>query len=68
MRKFLLNGALISSVLGIFGTMKQTKDSHRPWRTALIWLGWGISVAISIGAVLDQRDEERAKLIVGHDD
>lgn len=61
MRKFLMNGAILSSVFGILGTLKKSKDEPRTWRAILLWVGWAVGAGLAIGSVLDKRDEERQK-------
>lgn len=53
MRKYLLNGAILSSVFGAVGVIKTSKDGPRDWRLALMWISWGISVAIAVGTVIE---------------
>lgn len=59
MRKFLLNGALISAVFSVIGVARQTAVEPRKWRAVLLWASWGLSVALAVGAVLDARDDAR---------
>lgn len=63
MRKFITSGAMLSSVMGFFTTLRQTSTQRRRWKTVLMWISWGLSVAIAVAAVLDERDEEREKEI-----
>lgn len=63
MRKFITSGAMISSAMSFFTTLRQTKTQRRRWKTVLMWISWALSVAIAVAAVLDERDEEREKEI-----
>lgn len=63
MRKFLTNGALLSSVMGFVPTLRKASNQRRTWKSVLIWISWGLSVAIAVAAVLDERDEEREQEI-----
>ncbi|MBK5239367.1 MAG: hypothetical protein JJE28_09720, partial [Actinomycetales bacterium] len=56
-----------TSVLGaIFGgitALRETIRGPRDWRVILIWIGWGISVALAVGAVVRAHEEaEQARL------
>lgn len=53
MRKYLLNGAILSSVFGAVSVVKTTKQGPRDWRLALLWISWGINVAIAVGTVIE---------------
>lgn len=61
MRKFFTNGALVSSIFGIVGVIRQSSTERRKWKVALLWLAWGIGVAIAVAGVLDARDEARER-------
>ncbi|ERG65000.1 MULTISPECIES: hypothetical protein [Agrococcus] len=56
MRKYLFNAGVLSSVASGIGVAKATQKGPRDWRLALLWVSWGIGVALAIGAV-NQRDE-----------
>lgn len=57
MRKYLLNGALLGAVFGAFGVIQTTRKGPRDWKLILMWISWGLSVAIAIGTVRDQARE-----------
>lgn len=57
--KYLLNGGVIGSVMGLFSTVKKTQNSPRDWRTVLTWVIWGCTLAIAIGSVA-LRDKDKA--------
>lgn len=59
MRKYLLNGALISAVLGIIPTLKKSKDANSRWTTALTWVLWLVGVALAVAAVREEAEERR---------
>lgn len=59
MRKFLLNGAFISAVLGFIPTIKRSQESRSRWATIANWILWGATVALAIAAVRDQAEDER---------
>lgn len=61
--KYVTNIGVITTVLGGFGVAKQTKDMPQDWRRYLVWVVWGASVALAIGAVsnADQDSDHIAK-------
>jgi hypothetical protein len=63
MRKFLLSPGFWTSLFPVVGIARSTKDGPRDWRLILMWISWGISVALAVGVVLDKsREAERAEL------
>lgn len=62
MRKYLLNGALLSAIAGVIPTMKRSQQSRSRWTAALQWLLWVATVGLAVMAVREnaehQRDEE----------
>jgi hypothetical protein len=66
-RKFLLSPGIWSSLFPVIGIARATKEGRRDWRVVLMWLSWGISVALAVGTVLersrqaelDELEEER---------
>jgi len=54
MRKFLFNGAIISSIFGGFSVLQTTRKGPRDWRLILMWISWGASLAIAVGTVIEQ--------------
>lgn len=57
MRKFLFNTSVLSSVFSAFGVVQQTRRGPRDWRLILMWISWGISVAIAVGTVVEANRE-----------
>ncbi len=62
MRKFLFNGSMISAIFGAWGVVQTTRKGPRDWRLVLMWISWGLSVAIAVGTVVKDADAERAEL------
>lgn len=56
MRKFLFSSTMISAVFQGFGALQTTRKGPRDWRLALMWIIWGLTVAIAIGTVKKQAD------------
>ena len=52
MRRFLFNTSILSALFGVFGVAQATRQGPRDWRLALIWVSWGITVAIAVGTVI----------------
>jgi len=57
MRKFIFNGAVIGAAFSAVGVINATRHGPRDWRLALMWVSWGISVAIAVGSVIDENRE-----------
>ena len=62
MRKFLFNGSMISAIFGAWGVVQTTRKGPRDWRLVLMWISWGLSVAIAVGTVVKDAESERAQL------
>ncbi|MGO2659576.1 hypothetical protein [Mycetocola reblochoni] len=62
MRKYLLNTSLIGAVTGAWSVVKATRSGPRDWRLVLLWVSWGISVALAVGAVREQGRIERGEI------
>jgi hypothetical protein len=57
MRKYLFNGAVISAVIGLWTTVRSSKNGPRDWRVPLMWINAGISLVLAVGAVLQESKE-----------
>jgi hypothetical protein len=57
LRKFIFNGSIISSIFGGLGVVQTTRKGPRDWRLILMWVSWGISLAIAVGTVVEQARE-----------
>jgi len=60
MRRFIFNTAVLSAVAGAWGPIQASRHGPRDWRLALMWVGWGISVAIAVGTVVEETKAYRA--------
>jgi len=59
MRKFIFNFSVLSALFGAVGLTKSTAQGPRDWRLILLWIAWGINVAIAVGTVVEEtRDQE----------
>jgi hypothetical protein len=59
MRKFILNWGVLTAVFGVLGVARATQRGPRDWRLGLMWLGWGITVALAVGTVISQAEASR---------
>jgi hypothetical protein len=58
MRKLLFNASVLGAVFGGFTAVRATLRGPRDWRLILVWLGWGISVALAVADVVAEAKEE----------
>jgi len=59
MRKFIFSGTVISALFGGLSTVQATRSGPRDWRLILMWISWGLTVAIAVGTVVkDSQDNE----------
>lgn len=59
MRKFLFSGAVLSALFGGVSALRATREGPRDWRTVLLWVSWGATLATAIGTVIiDAREAE----------
>ena len=59
MRKYILNSSIISAAIGGFSAIQATRKGPRDWRLILMWVSWGITVALAIGSVMEQDEDAR---------
>jgi len=57
-RKFIFSSSVISAVFSGWSTLQMTRQGPRDWRLALMWISWALSLAIAIGTVLDEANED----------
>ncbi|MGO4536077.1 hypothetical protein [Leifsonia sp. 2MCAF36] len=57
MRKYLFNGAVISAAIGLWTTVQTSKNGPRDWRIPLMWINAAISLALAVGAVVQESRE-----------
>jgi hypothetical protein len=56
MRKFLFNTSILSAVFGVWGLAQATRKGPRDWRLILMWVSWGLTVAIAVGSVAKEAE------------
>lgn len=59
MRKFIFSSSVISAIFSGWSTLQMTRQGPRDWRLILMWVSWGLSLAIAIGTVLDESNDDR---------
>jgi hypothetical protein len=57
MRKYLFNGSLLSAVAGGWSIFQTTKQGPRDWRLILMWISWGLTIAIAVGTITKQAQD-----------
>ncbi len=66
MRKYLFGTGIISALMGGFALLRGIRGNEPfTWRIALAWLSWGITLALSIGAITDTFRASRGELVSG---
>ena len=58
MRKFIFSSSVLSALFSGWSTLQMTRQGPRDWRVALMWVSWALSLAIAIGTVLDEANED----------
>lgn len=59
MRKYLSGSGIISVGLSAIALLRGMKGQQFTWRTVIAWLSWGLSLALSIGILGENRKEAR---------
>ncbi|WP_292834840.1 hypothetical protein [Microbacterium sp.] len=63
MRKYLFGTGIISALTSGMSLLRGLRgDAPFTWRQALAWLSWGITLALSIGTIVDTYRAGRGKL------
>lgn len=55
-RKFIFSGTMLSAVFGGWSTIQATRKGPRDWRLGLLWVIWGLTIAVAVGTVLKEHD------------
>ena len=50
-RKYLMNGAIISAVFSGISALRHQRRSPSDWRTVLNWIAWALTLTVAIGTV-----------------
>ena len=62
---FFGSGLLSSITSGLALLRAARDDAPFTWRQALAWLSWGITLALSIGNIVDTYRASKGKLVAG---
>ncbi|TQL47495.1 hypothetical protein FB562_0558 [Homoserinimonas aerilata] len=62
MRKFIFSSTMLSAIFGGLGTVQATARGPRDWRLILMWISWGLTVAIAAGTVIKNTQERENEL------
>ena len=54
MRKFIFSGTMLSAIFGGWGAVQSTRKGPHDWRLILMWISWGATVALAVGAIIEQ--------------
>ena len=57
MRKFIFSTTVLGAVFGGWSTLQATRKGPRDWRLILMWVSWGLTVAIAVGTVLKESED-----------
>lgn len=57
MRKFIFNASVLGAIFGGFSALRATLRGPRDWRLILVWVGWGISLALAIADVAKENKD-----------
>ena len=60
MRKFIFNTTLLSAIVGGWSAVQSTRKGPRDWRLILMWVSWGATVAIAVGTIIEQANDNDA--------
>lgn len=58
MRRFLFSGSVLSALFSGWGAVKTTRSGPRDWRLILMWISWGLTLAIAIGTVIKESEQK----------
>lgn len=66
MRKYLFGTGLVGAVTSGLTLLKALRSGEPfTWRSVLAWVSWGITVALTVGAIVDTRRAGRGGLVAG---
>ena len=54
MRRYIFSSSVISAIFGGWSILQSTRQGPRDWRLLLMWLSWGLTLAIAVGTVIDE--------------
>ncbi|MGM1016056.1 MAG: hypothetical protein ACQEW8_00765 [Actinomycetota bacterium] len=57
--RYLFGTGLFGAITAGRTLLRGSRDEPFTWRAALAWLSWGITAALTIGAIVDARREKK---------
>jgi len=60
---YLSGTGIVGAIMTGVTLLRGSRDTKLTWRSALAWLSWGITLALSIGAVIDTRRAKQGRPI-----
>jgi hypothetical protein len=60
-RKFLFNGAVLSSLFSGYSVLQTTRKGPRDWRLALTWVAWLATTIVAVGTVVEDDRQVKAR-------
>lgn len=58
---YLSGTGIVGAIMTGVTLLRGSRDTKLTWRSALAWLSWGITLALSIGAVIDTRRAKQGR-------
>lgn len=52
MRKFIFSTQILGALFGGWSTVQATRRGPKDWRLVLMWITWGLTVAVAAGTVV----------------
>ncbi len=59
--RYLFGTGIIGAITAGTSLLRGTREQQWTWRSALAWLSWGITLALAIGAMVDERRARRGE-------
>jgi hypothetical protein len=59
MRRFIFSSGILSAALAAVTLIRQTRRGPFTWQVGLLWLSWGISLALAISSVVARERQDR---------
>jgi hypothetical protein len=59
MRRFIFNTSILSALFSGVGVVRATASGPRDWRLILMWVSWGLAVAIAVGTVVKAEQDRQ---------
>ncbi|GAA1728226.1 hypothetical protein [Microbacterium paludicola] len=63
LRKYLSGTGLIGTLTSGYALLRGANAQKFTWRTGLGWVSWGITLALTIGTIIDIRNASRGRTV-----